>query len=63
MEDQNILIDQLEDKLIDHPQSTGDGEESYQEKLTERASQILSGKWGLPSGANGWTTLPSTIFF
>ncbi|WPK26345.1 hypothetical protein PUMCH_003696 [Australozyma saopauloensis] len=60
MEDQNILIDQLEDKLIDHPQSTGDGEESYQEKLTERASQILSGKWGLPSGANG---LDNTSFY
>lgn len=52
MEDQNILIDQLEDKLIDHPPQQAVGntsgsqfDESYQKDLNERASQILNGKW------------------
>lgn len=53
MEDQNILIDQLEDKLIDHPPkqavsntSGSQFDESYQKDLNERASQILNGTWG-----------------
>lgn len=45
MDDENILIDQLEDKLIDHPDPPVPGEsldESFQKKLNERASQIGS---------------------
>lgn len=55
--EENILIDQLEDKLIDHPEQqsiqmeTVEGSsESYQKDLTERASQILNGTWGSSNG-------------
>lgn len=53
MEEENILIDQLEDQLIDHPvplamTNAPDSlfNESYQKELAERASQILNGLCG-----------------
>lgn len=53
MEEESVLIDQLEDKLIDHPpQNASNGttgtlfDDSYQKDLTERASQIFNGNWG-----------------
>lgn len=54
MQEQNILIDQLEDQLIDHPDAStrqqlkeSSYDETFQKKLNERANQLLSGnKWG-----------------
>lgn len=53
MQDQNILIDQLEDQLIDHPDAStrkqlkeSSYDETFQKKLNERANQLLTGnKW------------------
>lgn len=74
MEESNNLIDQLEDKLIDHPecaplqtqtvQATSQ-EDMYQYDLKERASQILNGNWGLLGGgasSGGKEDLPMYSF-
>ncbi|OBA21696.1 hypothetical protein METBIDRAFT_32170 [Metschnikowia bicuspidata var. bicuspidata NRRL YB-4993] len=47
MEDQNVLIDRLEDEFIDHPSINAGtnqfSDESFQQKLNERANQIYQG--------------------
>lgn len=61
MQDQNILIDQLEDQLIDHPDAStkkqlkeSSYDETFQKKLNERANQLLTGnKWGSGGEDNG----------
>lgn len=53
MQNENILIDQLEDQLIDHPDASttqqlkeSSYDETFQQKLNERANQLCSDKWG-----------------
>lgn len=60
MQDENILIDQLEDQLIDHPDasttmqlSETSYDEIFQNKLNERANQIFSGPQGQNKDGQG----------